>query len=302
MAISKFARGGKASRRSEARKNRLPHDPRVPINGERVRLALGAAGLSENHAARLLVEKQLASISQPALNNIATGKTRTCRRSVRDGLATLCGEPITSEWLGGTGELEQGIWGAEWEKKGQPLLAPWDIRAFTLLVSLMRAWERDRPEQEFPRDRLTRLIRALLDPRNLLLDLYLHAYLRIRDSIKLKEWTSNPFAAPTYAQRDTFSKAVFDAAMLVLQPCLENPGCADWDRLLQYEAKYSREAESVYETVASAMPDQSIAEARKGLAAYYQTMTNEVVRARKRQSRRPPKVQMPAHTPKEIDR
>ena len=90
--------------------------------------------------------------------------------------------------------------------------------------------------------------------------------------------------------------------MLVLQPCLENPGCADWDRLLQYEAKYSREAESVYETVASAMPDQSIAEARKGLAAYYQTMTNEVLRARKRQSRLPPKVQMPAHTPKEIDR
>jgi hypothetical protein len=280
MPISRGARGAR-KRRSDSPLKSVA-DPRVPIRGDRLRLALGTAGLSENQAARLLRDRRLARISQPALNNISTGKTRSCRRSVRDGLAALCGEPITSAWLGGEGELEEAILGEEAAREGL-MLMPWDIRAHIMLLAFERAWKRDRPLEEFPKRRLLSLIQANLDPESLMFRLYFpHAY--TRNSPNPRDWNPLPYPHQTYQQRDSFSKHAFEAAMIALQPWFDNPGCANWDLLLAFEERGHRGAQALLEALNN-MPEQwkpeIHAEVHAAKATYDRTIWQELLRARK---------------------
>lgn len=67
----------------------------VPIVGKRVHDALTWAGISRREVARRL------SVQPARLDLIARGRVRRCHKSVRDGLARLIGEPVTSEYLGG---------------------------------------------------------------------------------------------------------------------------------------------------------------------------------------------------------
>jgi hypothetical protein len=75
-------------------------DPMVRIVDRRVSAALRWRRKSEAEAANA------AGITRQAINNIVNGKTRKCRRSVRDAVAKLCGAPITSKWLGGETDLK----------------------------------------------------------------------------------------------------------------------------------------------------------------------------------------------------
>lgn len=81
-------------------KAHLRGNPMVPIVDRRVSAALRWRRKSEAEAAKA------AGVSRQAINNIANGKAKKCRRSVRDAIAKLCGSPITPKYLGGETDLK----------------------------------------------------------------------------------------------------------------------------------------------------------------------------------------------------
>lgn len=224
-----------ATKRSSAKDSA---DIRVPVVGERVKTALDAAGYSEKQAARLLAERKLASISQPALNNICTGKAKTCRKSVRDGLAELCGQPVTSAWLGGEKPIEEGLFGPDWESKGLPPMRPESLKAVMLTYSLSRAWSRDRPNEVFPIPYILPALKVLLSP----------AFLRALCASKL----GTPLGTPPSAEQDRdFAHHMSRAFYILLEPWLEGEESADWPAILGALKWLEREALNTYHRMTS---------------------------------------------------
>ena len=84
--------------------HRKVEEPLVPIDGARVRAAIEWAGLSINGTASRI------KVSQQTLDSIVRGRTRRCRKGLRDKLAGLLELP--TQWLGGETDLA-------------PSLAPW---------------------------------------------------------------------------------------------------------------------------------------------------------------------------------
>jgi hypothetical protein len=216
----KFSRKGGIMRRGvrltspEAKGDRA----RVPVIGERVKMGLVVAGFSEKHAARLLGERRLAKISQPALNNICTGKTKTCRKSVRDGLATLCGGSITSEWLGGEGSPEQAVAGAEWASRGVSMGAP-HLQAAMLTHALARAWHFDEAAEDFPFDDIFSSLSIVLDP----------TFGRLLAASRL----GVPLGSvPTEEQKAEYAECLAKALFVLLEDWLEGEKPTDWGPLL----------------------------------------------------------------------
>jgi hypothetical protein len=76
------------------------NDPMVPIVNRRVSAALRWRRKSEAEAAKA------AGVTRQAVSNIANGRARKCRRSVREAIAKLCGPPITAKYLGGETDLK----------------------------------------------------------------------------------------------------------------------------------------------------------------------------------------------------
>lgn len=204
------ARGGTGTRRGR--------DPRVRIIGERVKLVLSVRGYSEKQAARELAERGLAKITQPALNNICTGKTVTCRQSVRDGLAQLGGGVgITAEWLGGEKLDDGGL-----PREDRAAIRASSLRHLALVFAIRRAWERDFPTEKFPSDKFIKLALRLLDPISWLLLLKREARKQGPPVLGL--------LSPD--ERDAYTAAMSEAIRILLRPWLEN-GPANWQALDQ---------------------------------------------------------------------
>jgi hypothetical protein len=201
--------------------NRKSTDPRVPILGDRVRLVLRVVGLSEKQAARALAEERWATITQPALNNICNGKTRTCRRSVRDGLARVGGGAgITSEWLGGEGPLGSPSLNSDGSlTEGGAETRASSLRVLALILELERAWHRDNPRETFPREELTKAVLRLLDPILLWPTL-----------IQPESVGPNPPALGLLNedQREAYTAAAYEAIHILLGPWLSDKGPANW--------------------------------------------------------------------------
>jgi hypothetical protein len=88
---------------------------RVPIDAARVRAAMRFADLSSRGLATRLRERGAlpkplaAGLTRPsasAIDWIRNGTTKTVRRELREAIAHVCGEPITSEFLGGEAPLD----------------------------------------------------------------------------------------------------------------------------------------------------------------------------------------------------
>lgn len=122
-------------------------DPRVPVSGEHVAAAVSERNLSVAEIARRI------GVPQPTLHYIVAGKTKRCRRSVRDALANELG--VLSGWLGG--DLESGpfrnrnlrriqqlpnttVFPDEFLPEPPPLA---QLRATRLIEDIVAAWERD---------------------------------------------------------------------------------------------------------------------------------------------------------------
>jgi hypothetical protein len=84
-------------------------DPLVPVSGEHVRAVLQWEKLSEREAVQKLRRRGVLT-AQPTLDNIIRGRQVRCRRSLRDGIASLFRAALPSEWLDGKHDLE--VWGA----------------------------------------------------------------------------------------------------------------------------------------------------------------------------------------------
>jgi len=83
-------------------------DPLVPVSGDHVRAVLRLAKLSEREAVRTLKRRGIHT-GQPTLDHIIHGRQVRCRKSLRNGIASLFGAPLPPEWLDGKHDCE--IWG-----------------------------------------------------------------------------------------------------------------------------------------------------------------------------------------------
>lgn len=78
-----------------------PADPMVPVSGPHVARLVAFSGLSLPEIVRALRARGVV-VSPQNLNQIAVGKHKTTRRSIRDALATLMAPYLSSEWLSGS--------------------------------------------------------------------------------------------------------------------------------------------------------------------------------------------------------
>ena len=175
-----------------------------------------------------MAERKLAQISQPALNNICTGKTSTCRASVRRALALLIGKLVTPEWLGGEGAIEEGILGPESGSADATKFGARDVQVAMLTSALDRAWRRDNPNSEFPMHSFGMGLSALLSATSA----------RLLSASRFGTPWGKP---PTPEQSDEFARHLARSLYVLMEPLLEGEQAADWPRLVRAAEWLERE-------------------------------------------------------------
>ena len=215
-------RGYNTSRRQPSA-GRVSRDPLVPIDAQRLKVALALKGRTEKGAARDLERRGLARVSQQGLNVIVGGRRKRCRQSLREGLATLLGPPFTPVWLGGEGaitdvlpnlEEENKGWVTGWLEKQSPL----ELRVLGLKQAVWAAWQRDGLPDHEPIPGITT-----------------NDFIRnIPHAASLGYWRAAALIGPIEAhtpEDQTFGIAVIDAMRAVLEPWLEGRSAINVDAL-----------------------------------------------------------------------
>jgi hypothetical protein len=254
---------------------RATPDVRVPVVGERLKIALEVMSVSEKQAAVLLGERNLARISQPALNNICNGKTRSCRLSVRNGLAELSEGLVTSEWLGGVGGLEEWWEGEDWRERGTPGIRMSGLRQLTLLLALARAWKLDNPATEFPVDLVGDMLADIIDPT------FYHVLLMLGVDPQ-RPATQGQL---TYEQQEDFSRHIAGALWILLRPWLEEDGRVNWPAILRLAQLLGR-FRATFKARVAKLPPELLEKVERQVAIERQSSGGKTERKPKRPHRK----------------
>jgi hypothetical protein len=203
----------------------------VPICGERVRVALMLAGISNIQAARRI--SRTVPVSSQAIDNIVNRRTRHTKPEIRNHLARLCGPAITARFLGGEEELKIppmpriGVSGGaptffggvdSQDLLGEdflPLNAPgvgagvppvYEIAALSLYRRIEQVWKVEYPADSLPTD-LYPMLRQLLS---------LTHWQRL--AFKGGESLSPSHLRRHWADAGDFARAMDTALFLILKP------------------------------------------------------------------------------------